>query len=169
MPVFGVVEVEAVELVDDLAHGEAGLHVVVQSIEDLSDDGGALGGFGRLELLQFGKQAVGGVVDKGEQVVSGDALGIGRSGAPLELFGDNGGVVFADDLELLILLIEDFKEEHPAELFQTLGVARDSLVLVPHDVADVFDDGGDVGHVEDVGQNGVIWAQVQMSANKNCE
>ena len=35
---------------------------------------------------------------------------------------------------------------HPAELLKTLGVTGDAAIL-PHDVADVFNDGGDVGHL----------------------
>ena len=42
--VVGVVEVEAVELVDDLPHLVAGLHVVVRAVEDLAHERGALRG-----------------------------------------------------------------------------------------------------------------------------
>ncbi len=36
------------------------------------------------------------------------------------------------------------------------GMARDATVLT-HDVADVFDDGEDIGHESEMGQNGAIW------------
>ena len=145
--VFAVVEVEAVELVDDLAHGVAGLHVVVQAFKHLADDSGALWGGGGLERLQVGEQTVGGVVDEKEEFFAGDALGIRRPAAPLEFFRDDGLVALADEFEFLVLVVDDLQEQHPAELLQALGVAGDSLVFVPHDVADVLDDGGDVGHL----------------------
>ena len=57
-----VVEVKAIELVDDLAHRVAGLHVVVQSVENLADDAGAIWGVRGFEILEGGEQAVGRVV-----------------------------------------------------------------------------------------------------------
>ena len=44
--VVRVIEVKAIELIDDLAHLEAGLHVIVRAVEDLADEGGTLLGFG---------------------------------------------------------------------------------------------------------------------------
>ena len=80
------------------------------------------------------------------KLVAGDAFGVGGPVAPLEFRRDDGLVAFADEFEFLIFVVNDFEEEHPAELLQALGVAGDALVFVPHDVADVFDDGGDIGH-----------------------
>ena len=42
--VFGVVEVDLADLVDDLAHQGAGLHVVVGIFEDVANDQGAFAG-----------------------------------------------------------------------------------------------------------------------------
>jgi hypothetical protein len=147
MAVVGVVEVEAVELVDDLPHLVAGLHVVVRAVEDLTDKHCTLRRVRGFELAEVGEEAVGGVVDEEDEFIAGDALGIGGPVPPLELLRDNGLVAVAEEFEFLVFIVQDFQEEHPAELLQPLGIARDSTVL-PHDVADVFDDGGDVGHGE---------------------
>ncbi len=144
--VVAVVEVEAVELVDDLAHRVAGLHVVVRAVEDLPHQRGPLRGLGGVEGFQVDEKAVGRVVDEVQQLVAGDALGIRRPVPPLEFLRDDGAVAGAQQLEFLVLVVEDLEEKHPAELLQPLGVAGDALVLVPHDVADILDDCGDVGN-----------------------
>jgi hypothetical protein len=90
-------------------------------------------------------EAVRGVVDEEDEFIAGDALGVGGPVPPLEFFRDDGLVAVADEFEFLVFVVEDLQEEHPAELLQPLGIAGDAAVL-PHDVADVFDDGGDVGH-----------------------
>ena len=143
--VLGVVKVEPIELVDDLAHLEAGLHVVVRTIEDFADEGGALRGFGGLELLEISEEPVGGMINKEDEILPGDALGIDGPVSPLEFLGDDGGVTVADEFEFLVLLVKDFQEKHPAKLLKSLGVAGDAAIL-SHDVADVFDDGRDIGH-----------------------
>ena len=143
--VVGVVEIEAVELVDDLAHLEAGLHVIIRAVEDFAYDGGALWGFRGLQFLEVSEEAVGRVIDEEDEVLAGDALGIGGPVAPLELLRDDGGVTVADEFELLVFFVEDLEEEHPAELLKTLGITGDTAVL-PHDVADVFYNRGNVGH-----------------------
>ena len=145
MAVLAVVEVEAIELVDDLPHFIAGLHVVVRTVEDFLHQRGALRGVRGLEILQRGEEAVGGMVDEEDEFLAGDALGVGRPVPPVEFLGDDGLVTVTDEFELLVLVIEDFEKEQPAELLQPLSVARDATVL-PHNVAHVFDDGGDVGH-----------------------
>ena len=57
--IFAVVEVEAVELVDDLPHFVAGLHVVVRSVEDLADKSSAMWSVRCFEVLERGEQSVG--------------------------------------------------------------------------------------------------------------
>ena len=86
------------------------------------------------------------MVDEQKEFISGDALGVGCPVAPLEFIRDDGGIALADEFEFLIFLIEDFQEEHPAELLKALGIAGDSGIFVSHDVADIFNDGRDVGH-----------------------
>lgn len=138
--VFGAVEVKAVELVDDLAHLVARLHVVVGSVKYFPHECGSPGMMGGLELPQVGKQAGGGVVDEVDEVVARDALRVGGPVAPLQALGDDGLIALPDQFEFLVFFVEDLEEEHPAKLLQPLGVARDAAIL-PHDVADVFDDG----------------------------
>jgi hypothetical protein len=75
------------------------------------------------------------------------ALGVSSPVSPLEFLGDDGLVAVADEFEFLVFVVEDFQEEEPAELFQSLGIAGDAAIL-PHDVSDIFDDGRDVGHGE---------------------
>ena len=71
--VIGGVEVDAVDLVDDLAHQRAVLHVVVGVLEGHADEAGDLVAAAgeRLELRQER------VVDEVEQRVAGDAFGVG--------------------------------------------------------------------------------------------
>jgi len=104
--------------------------------------GGEVRGF---ELAEIDEEAVDGVINEEDEFVAGDTFGVGGPVPPLELLGDGGLVAVADEFEFLVFVVEDFQEEHPAELFETLGIAGDATVP-PHDVADVFDDGGDVGH-----------------------
>ena len=88
-----VVEVDLVDLVDDLPHQLAGLHVVVGVLEHVADHAAAVAGLGRgREVLERREQLV---VDEGEQLVAGDAFGVGRPGAPLELRRDRRAVAVA--------------------------------------------------------------------------
>ena len=83
---------------------------------------------------------------KRSNFLSSDPLGIRGPVAPLEFLGDDGPVAVANDFEFLIFFVQDFQKHHPAELFETLGVAGDAAILA-HDVANIFDDGRDIGHV----------------------
>ena len=98
------------------------------------------------KLTQISEQAFRGMVDEVDQFVAGDTLGIGRPIPPLELLGDDRLVAVANELQFLVFLIENFQEKHPAELLKPLGIAGDAAIL-PHDVADVLNDGGNVGHI----------------------
>ena len=75
---------------------------------------------------------------KVEQLVAGDAFGVGGPGAPAELRWDGRAVAVLHQLQLLILVVDDLEEEHPAELGDALGVAIDAGILA-HDVLDGFD------------------------------
>jgi hypothetical protein len=130
---------------DDFAQLVAGSHVVVRAIEDLLDEGGALGGVRSFAVLEGGEEAVGGMIDEEDELLACDALGGGRPVPPTEFFRNDELIPVAEEFEFLILFVEDFGEEEPTELLQALGIARDAAVL-PHDFADVFDDGGDAGH-----------------------
>jgi hypothetical protein len=48
---------------------------------------------------------------------------------------ERGAVVVAQELQFLFAVVEDLEEEHPAELFEPLGVAVGAGVLA-HDVLD---------------------------------
>ena len=71
---------------------------------------------------------------------AGDAFGIGRPGAPLELLWDGRTVILLHRFQFQVLVVDDLQEEHPAQLRQPLRVAVHAHVL-PHDVLDALDDG----------------------------
>jgi hypothetical protein len=58
---------------------------------------------------------------------------------------ERGAVVVAQQLQFLFAVVEDLEEEHPAELFEPLGVAVGAGILA-HDVLDGLDEVGDIGH-----------------------
>ena len=91
------------------------------------------------QFLEGGEELV---VDEVEQLVAGDAFGVGGPGAPLELLRDGRAVVVLHQLQLLVLVVDDLEEEHPAELGDALGVAIDADVLA-HDVLNGFDGGAE--------------------------
>ena len=62
--VAAVIKVEAVELVDDLAHLVAGLHVVVRPVENFAHECGTLLGMSGFEIAEADEEAVAGMVDK---------------------------------------------------------------------------------------------------------
>ena len=61
------------------------------------------------------------------------------------MLGQRRLVVVADELHLLLAVVEDLEEEHPAELLEALRIAVGAGVLA-HDVLDGLDEVGDVGH-----------------------
>ena len=128
-----VIEVDAVDLVDHLAHELAGLHEVVGVLEHVAHGFCARGL--RRQGLELREQLV---VDELEQFVAGDAFRVGRPGAPLEFLRDRRAVVVAEQLQFLVLVVDDLEEEHPAQLADALGIAVDAGVLA-HDVLDGFD------------------------------
>ena len=84
LPLGEIVEIDLVDLVDDLPHQLAGLHVVVGVLEHVAHDAAAvalLAGGG--EFLELREQLA---VDEGEQLLAGDALRVRRPGAPLRSF-----------------------------------------------------------------------------------
>jgi len=131
-----VVEIHAVDLVDHLAYELAGLHVVISILEDVPHHAAAVGELaGDGELLEL-REELG--VDEGEQLFAGNAFGVGGPGAPAEILGDGRAVTILHHFQLLILVVDDFQEEHPAELGDALGVAIDANILA-HDVLNGFD------------------------------
>ena len=143
LALFQVVEVDGVDLVDDLAHELAGLHVVVGVFEHVAHDAAASILRGPRQFLQRGEQFI---VDETQQFVAGDAFRVARPRPPLEFLRDGGGVAIPSlhEFQFLVLVVDDFEEEHPAQLRDALGVAVDADILA-HDVLDGFD-GGAYGH-----------------------
>ena len=81
--VIGGVEVDAVDLVDDLAHQGAVLHVVVGVLEGHADQAGDLVCRRRSAPSAWAER----VVDEVEQRVAGDALGVGGPGGQRRCLG----------------------------------------------------------------------------------
>ena len=137
-----VVEVDVVDAVDHLPHQLAGLHVVVGVLEHVAHDAAAVAGLaGGRELLEGREQVV---VDEGQQVVAGDAFGVGGPGAPLVARRNGRRVVAVQQFQFLVLVVDDLEEEHPAQLADALRIAVHAGVLA-HDVLDGLDEGAD-GH-----------------------
>ena len=108
VPVVGAVEVDLVQRVDDLPHEGAGLHVVVGILEHgLDHEATGVGVGAEGQVLERAEQ---GVVDEVQQFIAGDALRVGRPGAPAELGRDGGLVAALHQLVLLLPVIEDLQE-----------------------------------------------------------
>jgi hypothetical protein len=60
---------------------------------------------------------------KVEQLLAGDALGVGGPAPPLEPLGDGRAIVVLQEFEFLVLVVDDLEEEHPAKLADALGIA----------------------------------------------
>ena len=146
MPLALAVEVDAVELVDHLAQQVAALHVVVGILEHAAHHVAARVALGVARQLLERHEQLG--VDEVEQVVAGDALGVGRPVAPAHAGRDRAGVFVAGQFQFFFQRIEDFQEQQPGQLRDALRVAIHAGVLA-HDVLDGFDDGGEVGHTGD--------------------
>ena len=136
-----VVEVDAVDLVDDLPHQLAGLHVVVGILEYIAHDVGARPRLGR-EFLQLRKEIS---INEVHQLLAGDAFWVGGPAPPLHRHRYGRTVAVLEKLELLVLVVDDLEEEHPAQLADALRIAIDAHILA-HDVLNGFDEGTD-GHL----------------------
>ncbi|MNE33638.1 hypothetical protein D3C80_1273210 [compost metagenome] len=128
-------------LVDHLADQLAGLHVVVGILEHATHHIGGRSGAVFVEVLQLREQVV---VDEVLQGITGDALRVGRPGAPAAAFRNRRAVGVIEQLPLLLAVVEDFQEQHPHKLANTLRITVDADVFA-HDVLDGFD-GGANGH-----------------------
>ena len=109
-----IVEVHAADLIDHLSHQLAGLHVIVGVFKHAAHHASAIGLWaGEWQFLELGKQLG---IDKGQERVASDAFGISGPGAPLQVLGYRRAVVVLPHLQLLVLVIDDFQKEHPAQL-----------------------------------------------------
>lgn len=131
-----VVEVNAVDLVHHLPHQLARFHVVESVLENASHHPAAIGvrAFHR-QLLQVGEKLI---VDEIQQLLARDPFWISSPGAPLQILRNRGSVALPHHLQLLVLVIDDLEEEHPAQLGEALRIPIHPGVL-PHDVLDGFD------------------------------
>ena len=100
------------------------------------DDAAAVGvGTVDGQILEAGEQVA---VDEVQQRIAGDAFRVGGPRSPLQAYRDGRAVVVLHDLQLLILIVDDLQEEHPAKLGKTLRIAIDAHILA-HDVLNGFD------------------------------
>ena len=126
-----VVEVDLVDPVHHLAYQLAGFHVVVGILENGLDDAAAISARPcGVKSFQSREQAV---VDEGEQFFAGNSLGIGRPSPPLKFSWDRRRVIILHQFQFLVLIVDDFEKEHPAELADALGIPIDTGVFA-HDV-----------------------------------
>src|SRR5690606_8566261 len=137
------VEVNAVDLVDDVAQQVAADHAVLHALEHVGDDlalAALLPAAG--QPAQVGKEAgaaraVGAVafvlVDEGQQFVAGEAVLACGPVAPTVGGFDDGVVGLAVELRLLLMhdleVVEELEEHHPSEQRQAVDVAVEALVL----------------------------------------
>ena len=136
VPVLGLVEIDLVDLVCHLTDQGPVLHVVVRVLEDpAQQDPGAVRSRFRRQFLQRREQ-VG--IDELQERVARDPFGICRPVPPPEPVRYRRPVPLPQQLVLLLLVIEDLQEKHPAQLADPLGIAVDTRVLA-HDVLDRLD------------------------------
>ncbi len=138
--IIGGVKVDAVDLVDDLAHQRAVFHVVVGTVEGTLYERDDLAGAG--EGLQIGQQVI---IGKGKECITCDAFFIRGPVGPAEMFRERGFVIVLNEFHFHFTVVENLEEKHPAKLGKALGVAIDTGVFT-HDVLDGFDEIGDVWH-----------------------
>jgi hypothetical protein len=139
-------EVDAVELVDDVAQQVAADHAVLHALEDGRNHIPTVVAVGTGERAQIAEQtrtliAVGSggflVVDEGEEFVTCDAVRLGGPVAPaigrfeggFELFRGEPGLALA----LKFQVIEKFQEHDPGKHWQPVQVPVQTFIL-PHNI-----------------------------------
>jgi len=120
------------------SHWPRNSHVVEGVLEDVLDDAPAVARFRRSRQAPQLREEF--AVGEGEQLVAGDAFGVGGPGAPAQRLGDRRPVAGLEQFQFAVLVVDDLEEEHPAQLADALGVAVDATVLA-HDVLDGLDEG----------------------------
>ena len=140
--VFGYVEVDFIEFIHHLTDDGAVFHVVVDAVEDVANKNSALVASRNVYLFQARNQLV---VNEFLQGVARHAFAIGSPVAPLQFFGDYRLVVIIQEFHFGILVVDNLERNHPAQLFNALCIARNTLVF-SHDVLQGLDNSTDVGH-----------------------
>ena len=153
MNLLGGGEVDAVDLVDDVAQKVAVDHTIDRTAKDCSNDVTPVVDTGSLQVAQVGEEsrtarAIGPygffVVDESDEVVACEH-GVGvvgpitpavrRFDSWLEAFARDRGFILAQ----LLHIVEEFEEEYPGEHGQAVKVSVKAFVFA-HDVAYGFDD-----------------------------
>ena len=143
-------EVDAVDLVDDVAQQVAALHAVVDALEDGGDHVAPVAAVRALQSgagrrTGPGPRAVGPdrfvVVDERDQLVAGDAVLLRRPIAPAVRRLDGGAEVSPLSVRLLLAqllqVVEELEEHDPGEHRQAVEVAVQPLVLAHDSRADL--------------------------------
>ncbi len=121
-PLIEIVEIDLVDLVHHLPQQLTGFHVIVGVLKHVAHHATAVARF---------------IIDEIEQRLPRNAFRVRCPVAPLEFFRDRRAVAVLGQFEFLILIIDDFEEEHPRELADALRIAIDAHVLA-HDVLNGF-------------------------------
>jgi hypothetical protein len=138
-----VVKINPIDFVDHLPHQLAGFHIIVSVLEHVFDHAAALARLScRRQVLQGWEKLA---IHEGQQFIPGYAFGVSCPIPPLELGGNRRAIIVLHQVQLLILVVDDFQEEHPAQLADALRIAIDAGILA-HDVLNGFNDGAD-GHI----------------------
>src|SRR5713101_2830945 len=100
-----VVEVHAVDLIDDLPHELAGLHVVVRVLKDISHDAAATPCFSaNRQLLELREELS---VNESEQFSASDTFRVGSPGAPSQRLWDRRTVALLSLLQFFVLVVDN--------------------------------------------------------------
>lgn len=143
---------DAVYSIDDIAQEIAVDHAVDRAAKDRDDHVTAITAVDALQAEKAGEQAgtflaVGAdgfiVVHKLDQLIAGDAVGLGGPVAPAIGRFDGGAEALAGQLHVgladLFQVVQELQEHDPGEHRQAVEVAVQSLVLA-HDVARGLDE-----------------------------
>jgi hypothetical protein len=140
---FAGAEVDAVDLVDDVAQQVAADHAVLHALEDVGDDLALAALFALAgQAPQVGEQPLAAccrrrapwlLIDEGQQFVAGDAVLAGGPVAPAVRRLDDGLVGLAVEFGLFLVddfqVVEELQEHHPGEQWQAVHVAIEPLSL----------------------------------------
>ena len=90
---------------------------------------------GGRQVLEGGKKIP---IDEPQQVGTSETFGVSGPGALLQVLWNGRAVAALCTVKLLVLVVDDFEEEHPTKLREALGVAIDTCVF-PHRLLNGFD------------------------------
>ena len=111
LPLGQIVEIDAGDAVDHLPHQLAGFHVVEGIFEHVPDHSGAVARARCREVLQGWEQVA---VDERHQRFARDPFRVRRPIPPLVFCRDGGAIAVVEGFQFLVLIVDNFQEEHPA-------------------------------------------------------